>query len=149
MNHIFKKLFCLLLLSASNAANHPWTNGLEVYAGAFDFEHSDRYFMLGANYIYGPEKILSPKISAFVSDHDMFFVGIGPRLKYKRVYVSIGPGYYHQGTGFDLGYDLEFKSEIGYQVAKNINVGIFHLSNAGISDTNPGINAAFISFTGF
>lgn len=53
-----------------------------------------------------------------------------------------GFGFYNQGDGKDLGSFFEFRSgvEVGYRFFNGYQLGlsISHLSNAGISDTNPG-----------
>ncbi|MAJ81835.1 MAG: hypothetical protein CMF41_02855 [Legionellales bacterium] len=147
MFHFMKKVFFILLLTTAIHAENSWLKGLSVYPGFLD--RSGHAFVLGANYVFRPDNLFSPKLSAFISDNNMFYLSIGPRLKYKRFYISVGPGYYHEGSGVDLGYDLEFKEEIGYEIVKNIHIGMFHLSNAGLSSYNPGVNALFISFSGF
>lgn len=57
---------------------------------------------------------------------------------------SFGPGLYSAGAGKHLGSPIEFRTmvEVGYQFENNsrFSLGYSHLSNAGISTTNPGSN---------
>ena len=53
------------------------------------------------------------------------------------------PGVYAQGSGPNLGHDIEFRSggEIGWQARSGVRVGVSydHRSNGGISNVNPGM----------
>ncbi len=57
---------------------------------------------------------------------------------------SFGAGLYSGGGGKDLGSPVEFRSmvELGYQFGNQsrFSVGYSHISNAGITQTNPGSN---------
>lgn len=61
-----------------------------------------------------------------------------------------GFGFYNQGDGKDLGSYFEFRSgvELGYRFDNDYQIGlsISHLSNAGISDTNPGTEVITLRF---
>ena len=58
---------------------------------------------------------------------------------------------YEQGDGKDLGGPVEFRSalEIGYQwpSRKRLALVIYHLSNAGIYDQNPGMNSLALTYS--
>ncbi|MGV6858221.1 MAG: acyloxyacyl hydrolase [bacterium] len=62
---------------------------------------------------------------------------------------SFGLGYYRKGEELDLGYILEFRSgiELAYRFHGNFRTGIalYHLSNGGISDQNPGTEVLVLS----
>lgn len=55
---------------------------------------------------------------------------------------SFGAGLYADGGGKDLGHTVEFRSqvELGYEMDDNrkISLGFSHISNASMSDRNPG-----------
>jgi hypothetical protein len=55
---------------------------------------------------------------------------------------NFGVGGYAEGDGKDLGYGLEFRSqlELGYQFVDQSRVGVAlsHISNASLGDKNPG-----------
>ncbi len=63
----------------------------------------------------------------------------------RRVVVtgSFGGGYYEEGSGKDLGHELEFRSqiEVAYRFDDRSRLGLAfsHISNASIGDTNPGV----------
>ena len=58
--------------------------------------------------------------------------------------------FYKEGEGKDLGYPLEFKSEVqvSFDLSKNTNLGMSynHISNASLGDKNPGANSYMINF---
>lgn len=55
---------------------------------------------------------------------------------------SVGVGVYSDGDGKDLGYGIEFRSqlELSYALDDNsrLGLGLSHISNAGIDSHNPG-----------
>jgi hypothetical protein len=55
---------------------------------------------------------------------------------------TFAPGYYRQGNGKDLGYPLEFRSqlELGFRFApgQRFSIAFAHLSNGGLGRSNPG-----------
>ena len=67
------------------------------------------------------------------------------------VIPSISAGYYNNGADDDLGYDVEFYSQLKleYQLASKakIGLGIGHISNAGLGDYNPGAETAYVSYS--
>ena len=64
--------------------------------------------------------------------------------------LSFAPGYYHEGDGKNLGYDLEFRSqlEISYRLDDRSRLGfsISHMSNASIGDKNPGTESLMVTY---
>ena len=69
-------------------------------------------------------------------------------------YWSLAPGFavtlYEKGDGKELGQTLEFRSsiELARRISDRFRVGFvfYHLSNASLSETNPGANSAVLSF---
>lgn len=63
---------------------------------------------------------------------------------------SLSFGYYHRGTGKDLGNDLQFRTslEISYKLETNNRFAISysHTSNANIGDKNPGVEILTLSY---
>ncbi len=63
---------------------------------------------------------------------------------------SFGAGDYKHGDGKDLGHDIEFRSqlELGYRFdnRSRISFAISHISNASLSDNNPGTEIATIYY---
>ena len=61
---------------------------------------------------------------------------------------SFALGYYDRGDSKDLGYNLEFRSQIEFSYklkSSRIGFNLNHISNASIGDTNPGTESATIS----
>ena len=63
---------------------------------------------------------------------------------------SIGAGYYDNGSGKNLGNNIEFRTtlEISYQLKNKNRVGISfsHISNANLGDKNPGVEILSFSY---
>jgi lipid A 3-O-deacylase len=62
----------------------------------------------------------------------------------------LGAGAFRNGGSLDLGYALEFKTglELSFRVAGRYRVGLlgYHLSNASLSDDNPGTEVVELTF---
>lgn len=63
---------------------------------------------------------------------------------------SFGAGIYADGDGKDLGSDVEFRSqiELGYRFddRSRLALAFSHISNAGLSETNPGTEIATVYY---
>jgi lipid A 3-O-deacylase len=64
---------------------------------------------------------------------------------------SFAPGFYSAGKGKDLGFPLEFRSQVElafrFWSGARIGVGVNHISNAKLGHINPGIEAVSITFS--
>ena len=84
----------------------------------------------GANYLY-------------VNLHKDFALG-----RHWRLTPSFGAGLFHDGHGLHLGDQLEFQSgiELTRTFLDGLRIGIagYHLSNGGLSHTNPGTEVAVL-----
>jgi lipid A 3-O-deacylase len=84
--------------------------------------------------------------SLFVGTGVAFELGLG-RWDVTPTFV---PGVYRQGDGRDLGYPLEFRSqlEIGHRFrgGPRIALAFSHLSNAGLGSRNPGQESLTINY---
>ena len=91
----------------------------------------------------------------FTADSEAYvYTGIGYPFAFHEKWSltpSLSAGYYNEGAGKDLGCDLEFYSQLRleYQLSSDarVGVGIGHISNASIGDTNPGAETAYLSYT--
>ena len=67
-----------------------------------------------------------------------------------KITPSFAPGYYNYGDGKDLGYPLEFKSEmqISLDLSKSTQLGMSynHISNASLGTKNPGASSYMFNF---
>lgn len=108
------------------------------------------------NWVWYKHGILTIKPYAggeYTTDNAFFgFAGIKFDAQYHNIYFTptFAPGAYFHGGGKDLGSVLEFRSgaELGYQFdnKQRIGVNFSHTSNAGISDTNPGVEVLSVYF---
>ena len=163
----FKKLnailFFLLLTFSAKAEEIKLTNNTEfnVYTGMFDFsDDGKRSSLIGIQ--HQNENLnrdtflgnLSPVTGALITADNAAYIYTGVQAQYKlgslNITPSFTPGYYNEGNGKDLGYALEFKSEIqlSLDLSKNSQFGFSynHLSNASLGDKNPGANSYMFNF---
>jgi hypothetical protein len=63
---------------------------------------------------------------------------------------SFAVGYYEEGDSKDLGHEIEFRSavELAYRFDNRSRLGVqvYHLSNAGIGDSNPGTEVVALTY---
>ena len=63
---------------------------------------------------------------------------------------SFGAGYYNNGSGKNLGNSLQFRTtlEIAYKLQDNrrLSLSVGHISNANLSDVNPGVEIISLSY---
>ena len=93
---------------------------------------------------------VQPMVGASLTDQSAFWLYAGGRRPWNlgekwSAALSFGAAYYEQGDGKNLGHELEFRSGIDFQyrLASGDSIGLeyYHLSNASISDVNPGSNS--------
>ena len=97
---------------------------------------------------------LSPITGIMITADNASYFYTGVEANYKigalNITPSFAPGYYSEGDGKDLGYALEFKSEVqlSLDMPKNSQFGFSynHLSNASLGDKNPGANSYMFNF---
>ncbi len=67
-----------------------------------------------------------------------------------RFTPSFGAGYYDNGSGKNLGHNIQFRTslEISYKLQNDNRIGFSfsHISNANIGDKNPGVEILTISY---
>ncbi len=96
---------------------------------------------------------LSP-ISGFMMTADSdtyFYTGVQADYKIGKLNLtpSFSPGLYSVGDGKDLGYPLEFKSELQISIdffGSRLGYSQSHLSNADLGDKNPGADSYMFNF---
>ena len=97
---------------------------------------------------------LSPITGGFLTENNAAYLYTGVQAEYELGFLTItpsfAPGYYHYGNGKDLGYPLEFKSEVQmtFNLSDNIHLGMSynHISNASLGTKNPGANSYMLNF---
>jgi hypothetical protein len=81
------------------------------------------------------------------------YAGIYWDIPLGRFVISPGVagGYYHQGDSKDLGNAFEFRDTIEvtyrFEAGQRLGLQLTHLSNAGIGDSNPGVETLQLVFT--
>ena len=97
---------------------------------------------------------LSPITGGFFTEKSAFYLYSGVQAEYELGFLTItpsfAPGYYNYGNGKDLGYPLEFKSEIqmSFNLSDTSHLGMSynHISNASLGTKNPGANSYMLNF---
>lgn len=151
-------LLALLMLPGSGYADNPRSpTMLNLTFGqvgiADDIEGANRY---GMEYRMRPYSkwALIPAVGFARAENGATFVYADLRHDYWLndrwvVIPSFGVGAFDDTKEIDLGETLEFRSgvELAYRFHGQYRVGVavFHLSNGGLSDKNPGTEALVIS----
>lgn len=115
-------------------------------------------FELGIAYRFRPvgKWSLLPAVGATVHDNGAYFVYSELRREFWLggswlLVPSFGLGFFEDGKKLDLGHTVEFRSglEVGHRLENGWRVGValFHLSNGGIGDRNPGTEALVFSIS--
>ena len=97
---------------------------------------------------------LSPITGGFLTEKNAFYLYTGVQAEYEmgpfKITPSFAPGYYNYGDGKDLGYPLEFKSEVQVTLdlsdSSHLGISYNHISNASLGTKNPGANSYMLNF---
>ncbi|MDC0059731.1 acyloxyacyl hydrolase [Pelagibacteraceae bacterium] len=132
-----------------------------IYTGMFDFsDDKQKSGILGLQHqnedLFRNSFIgkLSPITGGFLTEKNAFYLYTGVQAEYEigslKITPSFAPGYYNYGDGKDLGYPLEFKSEVqvslGLSDTTQFGVSYNHISNASLGTKNPGANSYMFNF---
>jgi len=134
---------------------------LNIFTGMFDFsDDTQASGILGLQHqneeLYRKSFLgnLSPITGGFLTAKNAFYLYSGVQAEYDLGFLTItpsfAPGYYNYGDGKDLGYPLEFKSEIQmtFNLSDSTHLGMSynHISNASLGSKNPGANSYMFNF---
>ena len=132
-----------------------------VFAGMFDFSDvKQKSALFGLQHqnedLFRKSFLgkLSPITGGFMTEKNAFYLYTGIQAEYElgilKITPSFAPGYYNYGDGKDLGYPLEFKSEIqmslGLSDTTQLGMSYNHISNASLGTKNPGANSYMFNF---
>ena len=166
MKKIIKNFFfafialCILNLQSIAEEKRNDTE-LNLFTGMFDFSDDNQSSgLLGIQHqneeLFRESFLgkLSPITGGFLTEKNAFYLYTGVQAEYELGFITItpsfAPGYYSYGDGKDLGYPLEFKSEIQMSVnvseSSQLGFSYNHLSNASLGSKNPGANSYFFNF---
>jgi lipid A 3-O-deacylase len=138
---------------------------LAVLAGAFNFGHGHPTTLVGVELrgqighdwkVGRSELKWRPEIGAFGTTDSAFYGWVGMRLdletpKRWRFSIAFDPGAYSAGDDKELGNTVEFRSsfEVLHPIGRRQQIGatVFHMSNAKLSDVNPGANSVALVWT--
>lgn len=162
MRRVVLLVVLVLYLPVASRAEDEFSFG--VGAGLFDtaawFENKGDFDALEAGIVlrwptHGLWGI-GPMAGLSVTDDSAFWGYFGGRRPFGlggcvTVSPSFSVTYYEQGDGKDLGSELEFRSglEVACRRANGSSLGVefYHLSNASISNVNPGSNSLWVIYT--
>ena len=134
---------------------------INAYVGNFDFSDVKQRAILFGFQHRNPQLSretflgkLSPITGGFITENKALYVYTGAQADFEfgsfTITPSFAPGYYNQGGGKDLGYPLEFKSEVQISLDLNdstrLGMSYNHISNASLGSKNPGANSYIFNF---
>ena len=154
-------LFFLISCFTSFADETSKETEFNFFTGMFDFsDDKQKSVILGIQHqnedLFRNSFLgrLSPITGGFLTEKNAFYLYTGVQAEYEigpfKITPSFTPGYYNYGDGKDLGYPLEFKSEmqISLDLSKSTQLGMSynHISNASLGTKNPGANSYMFNF---
>ena len=130
--------------------------GFGLSVGQFDIARIQTA-EFGVDYGFAPVPFygLQPHVGVGATEEESFFLYVGLRKNFAlegrfTLTPSLAVSYYEKGDGKDLGHEIEFRSGLGlfYSLPRGgaVGLGVYHLSNASISSTNPGANSVLLRF---
>lgn len=147
-----KQGICILAALSATCAYSATIKETSVFGSMLSYEDqnydglTDYQKFIGYQQTWDTGHALHPELSLEVSDDSVYYVHAGMRVYWHNFSFAFGPGYYHQGDGPDLGGHTQFKSNIRYNITPKWHIGIYHLSNAGLKDYNPGADGIAIGY---
>lgn len=158
--HILRLLLlvpCVWLSAAEKPPAPKAPSHFMFAAGSFNFDQTHPRFEFQGEFRW--ELLyyhLRPLVSAFVTTDRSFYVCGG--LAYdilllgKRIALtpSFAPGLYYRGCGKNLGFPLNFRSAVELAVILpnqgRLGAQVNHISNSGLSKTNPGADSLLLFY---
>ena len=155
-SNIFFILIILFSFNTLSVAEESRETEINLFTGMFDFSDNNQASgLVGVQHqndeLYRKSFLgrLSPITGGFLTEKNAFYLYSGIQAEYEIGFLTItpsfAPGYYNYGDGKDLGYPLEFKSEVqmSLNLSENTQLGMSynHISNASLGDKNPGANS--------
>lgn len=151
-----KKMILLLIAGLNSTQLCAQESHLNFALGSFDVRNSGTA-MGQIEYVFAADwSGFRPHAGLFFSTDSAAYVygGIGHPFDINNkwsITPSLSVGYYNQGADKDLGYDVEFYTQLKleYQLEKEakIGVGVGHISNLDLGDHNPGAETAYLSYS--
>ena len=161
ISNIFFILIILFSFNSLSVAEESRETEINLFTGMFDFSDNNQASgLVGVQHqndeLYRKSFLgrLSPITGGFLTEKNAFYLYSGIQAEYEIGFLTItpsfAPGYYNYGDGKDLGYPLEFKSEVQMtlNLSENTQLGMSynHISNASLGSKNPGANSYMLNF---
>ena len=159
---VLASLFSFNFAYGADEHKDKYKSELNFFTGMFDWsDHKQKAGLIGLQhqndelFIEGTNARFSPITGAFITANNAYYIYTGVQAEYGfnsfKITPSFAPGFYgHTGRGKDLGYPLEFKTEIqmSYDLSNTTHLGMSynHISNASLGDKNPGANSYMFNF---
>ena len=155
------KRLLIILISLFCFNQNILANSLSIFGGSYDYDDDNTSNLIGLNYHLTQNDFnilnimdINPVVGLFVTakSASMLYSGFETNLGGDYIFLNLSSsaGLYSNGDGKDLGNTLQFKSEINlfYSLSKTTRIGLgsHHISNAGISSVNPGVNNYYLIF---
>lgn len=150
----------LALSLLSPLANAEQQSAMAFSAGAFEaFENDGRAAEIGIEYRFAPQESifnLIPTLGLAMNSDGGYWGYAGIRYDWMlspkwTLTPHLAIAAYEEGGGTDLGHDMEFRTglDLGYQLtdSSRLALGIYHMSNADISDDNPGSESVIATYS--
>lgn len=153
------KRLLIILFSLFCFNQNILANSLSIFGGSYDYDDDNTSSLIGLNYHLTQNDFnilnimdINPVVGLFVTakSASMLYSGFETNLGGDTIFLNLSSsaGLYSNGDGKDLGNTLQFKSEINlfYSLSKTTRIGLgsHHISNAGISSVNPGVNNYYL-----
>ena len=153
------KRLLIILFSLFCFNQNILANSLSIFGGSYDYDDDNTSNLIGLNYHLTQNDFnilnimdINPVVGLFVTakSASMLYSGFETNLGGDSIFLNLSSsaGLYNNGDGKDLGNTLQFKSEINlfYSLSKTTRIGLgsHHISNAGISSVNPGVNNYYL-----
>ena len=153
------KRLLIILFSLFCFNQNILANSLSIFGGSYDYDDDNTLNLIGLNYHITQNDFnilnimdINPVVGLFVTakSASMLYSGFETNLGGDVIFLNLSSsaGLYSNGDGKDLGNTLQFKSEINlfYSLSKTTRIGLgsHHISNAGISSVNPGVNNYYL-----
>ena len=145
-----KSLIAFLTLITLVFSVHAQSDELKLGYGKFDEgKTQNESNMTELTYVYDNRNLpleLTPIAGALEHGSDAYMVYAGVQKKFTldrfAIIPSFAPGYYNNGDEKDLGYDLQFKSQIEFTLelinGYSLSYSWSHISNADLGNQNEG-----------
>ena len=157
---LFLAMISALVVSSGVVEAKDWA----LYGGIYDTRDDDGPIEAGLEFRWAPfekwklpERFdLVPTVGITGTEDGNAWVYGGLRLDIKTgshwvITPQVAVALYEDGDGKDLGGVIEFRSgfEVAYRFSKGQRLGLlfYHLSNAGIYDSNPGSNSLVLTWS--